>query len=152
MDPRVNTPAVELQRPFAARSSFGIVRGPQNLVAGAALVSLAALALWLTSDLHQGTLGAIGPALMPRWLACAVGLCGLTLIISAFSKEGDALERWSLRGSAFVISAILAFALIIRMTFLDHPISAGLLAVALIILALALLPTIRKGRDEVFVE
>ncbi|MGF9763506.1 tripartite tricarboxylate transporter permease [Microvirga sp. 0TCS3.31] len=38
------------------------------------------------------------------------------------------------------------------MTFLDHPISAGLLAVALIILALALLPTIRKGRDEVFVE
>jgi putative tricarboxylic transport membrane protein len=38
------------------------------------------------------------------------------------------------------------------MTFLDHPISAGLLAVALVILALALLPTIRKGRDEVFVE
>jgi putative tricarboxylic transport membrane protein len=38
------------------------------------------------------------------------------------------------------------------MTFLDHPISAGLLAVALIILVLALLPTIRKGRDEVFVE
>ncbi|WP_201864597.1 tripartite tricarboxylate transporter permease [Microvirga soli] len=38
------------------------------------------------------------------------------------------------------------------MTFLDHPISAGLLAVALVILGLALLPTIRKGRDEVFVE
>jgi putative tricarboxylic transport membrane protein len=37
-------------------------------------------------------------------------------------------------------------------TFIDHPISAGLLAVALIILVLALLPTIRKGRDEVFVE
>jgi putative tricarboxylic transport membrane protein len=38
------------------------------------------------------------------------------------------------------------------MKFLDHPISAGLLAVALVILALALLPTIRKGSDEVFVE
>jgi putative tricarboxylic transport membrane protein len=35
------------------------------------------------------------------------------------------------------------------MSFLDHPISARLLAVALIILTL--LPTIRKGRDEVFV-
>jgi putative tricarboxylic transport membrane protein len=35
------------------------------------------------------------------------------------------------------------------MAFLDHPISAGRLAVALIILALP--PTIRKGRDEVFV-
>ena len=38
------------------------------------------------------------------------------------------------------------------MTFLDRPISAGLLAVAVLLLALALLPTIRKGRDEVFVE
>jgi putative tricarboxylic transport membrane protein len=37
-------------------------------------------------------------------------------------------------------------------TFLDRPISAGLLAVAVILLALALLPTIRKGREEVFVE
>ena len=36
------------------------------------------------------------------------------------------------------------------MTFLDQPISAGLLTVALIILPL--LPTIRKGRDEVFAE
>jgi putative tricarboxylic transport membrane protein len=38
------------------------------------------------------------------------------------------------------------------MTFIDRPVSTGLLAVALILLVLALLPTIRKGRDEVFVE
>jgi putative tricarboxylic transport membrane protein len=38
------------------------------------------------------------------------------------------------------------------MTFLDRPISAGLLAVAVILLVIALLPTIRKSRDEVFVE
>ncbi|HEX2554351.1 MAG TPA: tripartite tricarboxylate transporter permease [Microvirga sp.] len=38
------------------------------------------------------------------------------------------------------------------MTFLDRPISAGLLAVAVILLVIALLPSIRKGRDEVFVE
>ncbi len=38
------------------------------------------------------------------------------------------------------------------MTFIDRPISAGLLAVAALMLVLALLPTIRKGRDEVFVE
>jgi glycerate 2-kinase len=35
---------------------------------------------------------------------------------------------------------------------LEHPISAGLLAVALVVLVLALLATIRKGRDEVFVQ
>ena len=37
-------------------------------------------------------------------------------------------------------------------TFIDHPVSAGLLIVAAIVFLLALLPTIRKGRDEVFVE
>ena len=36
-------------------------------------------------------------------------------------------------------------------TFIDHPVSAGLL-IGSIVLLLALLPTIRKGRDEVFVE
>jgi len=38
------------------------------------------------------------------------------------------------------------------MTFLDRPISGVLLALALILLVIALLPSIRKGRDEVFVE
>ena len=38
------------------------------------------------------------------------------------------------------------------MTFVERPVSAGLLAVALFLLIVALLPTIRKGRDEVFVE
>jgi putative tricarboxylic transport membrane protein len=38
------------------------------------------------------------------------------------------------------------------MTFIERPISAGLLAVAVLLLVIALLPTIRKGRDEVFVE
>ena len=37
-------------------------------------------------------------------------------------------------------------------TFINRPISAGLLAVAAIMLIIALLPSIRKGRDEVFTE
>jgi putative tricarboxylic transport membrane protein len=37
-------------------------------------------------------------------------------------------------------------------TFIDHPISAGLLLVAAALLIIALLPSIRKGRDEVFTE
>ena len=38
------------------------------------------------------------------------------------------------------------------MTFLERPISAGLLAVAVLLLVLALLPSVRRGRDEVFTE
>jgi hypothetical protein len=92
----------------------GPVRAPQNLAGGILLIALAALALWLTRDLDQGSLRAMGPAMLPDWLAVGVGLCGLALLASAFLKGGDALERWSLRGPVFVIGAILAFAITIR--------------------------------------
>jgi Tripartite tricarboxylate transporter TctB family len=92
----------------------GPVRSPQGLVAGLTLVALAALALWLTRDLDQGTLQSMGPALLPRWLAIAVGLCGFVLIGTSFRTDGQGLGRWSLRGPAFVILAILAFAVTIR--------------------------------------
>jgi Tripartite tricarboxylate transporter TctB family len=95
-------------------SRGGPVRSPQGLLAGLTLIALAGLALWLTRDLSQGTLYAMGPAMMPRWLAVGVGLCGLALLISAFVRAGDRLERWSLRGPAFVILAIIAFAITIR--------------------------------------
>jgi hypothetical protein len=56
----------------------------------------------------------MGPAMLPRWLAIGVGLAGLALLVFAFLKDGDALERWSLRGPVFVIGGILAFAVTIR--------------------------------------
>lgn len=52
--------------------------------------------------------------MLPRWLAVGVGLCGLALVVLAFLLDGDALERWSLRGPAFVIAGIVAFGLTIR--------------------------------------
>ncbi len=101
----------------------GPVRAPQSLAGGVLLIALAALALWLTRDLDQGTLNSMGPAMLPRWLAIAVGLSGLALLAFAFLKQGDVLERWSLRGPVFVIGAILAFAITIR------PFSFGPLAI-----------------------
>ena len=56
------------------RGAAGPVRAPQSLAGGLVLLALAALALWLTRDLDQGTLNAMGPAMLPRWLAIAVGL------------------------------------------------------------------------------
>ncbi|WP_201833161.1 tripartite tricarboxylate transporter TctB family protein [Microvirga zambiensis] len=92
----------------------GPVRAPQSLAGGILLIALAALALWLTRDLDQGTLNAMGPAMLPRWLAIGVGLSGIALLVLSFMKDGDPLERWSLRGPVFVIGAIVAFALTIR--------------------------------------
>ncbi|MXQ14423.1 tripartite tricarboxylate transporter TctB family protein [Microvirga makkahensis] len=92
----------------------GPVRSPQGVAGGILLLALAALALWLTRDLDQGTLNAMGPAMLPRWLAIGVGLSGLALIAFAFIREGEPLERWSVRGPFFVIAGILAFAVTIR--------------------------------------
>jgi hypothetical protein len=94
--------------------SVPAIRAPQSLAGGVVLIALAVLALWLTRDLDQGTLNAMGPAMLPRWLAIGVGLSGLALLAAAFLKNGDLLERWSLRGPVFVIGAILAFAVTIR--------------------------------------
>jgi hypothetical protein len=98
----------------AGSKQHGPIRAPQSFAAGLALVALALLALYLTSDLSQGTLRSMGPAMLPRWLAIAVGLCGLALTAAGFLKDGDRLEPSALRGPVFVVLGILAFALTIR--------------------------------------
>jgi len=105
--------STSLEPPGAARRR-GLLRAPQNLAGGILLIALAALALWLTRHLDQGTLGSMGPAMLPRWLAVGVGLSGLALLVSGFLKDGDRLDRWGLRGPALVVTAILAFAVTIR--------------------------------------
>jgi hypothetical protein len=107
------------------------IRSPQAFVAGLTLVLLCVFALWLTSGLPQGTLRAMGPAMLPRWLAVGIGLCGLALIVASFARPGDGLERWSLRGPLFVLLAILAFAVTIR------PFSIGPIAIPGLGLAVA---------------
>jgi hypothetical protein len=90
------------------------VRGPQSFVSGLVLIALALFAIWLTSDLPQGTLRAMGPAMLPRWLAIGVGLCGLALVVIALVKTGDRLESFTLRGPVVVGIAILCFGMTIR--------------------------------------
>ena len=92
----------------------GFVRGPQSLACGAVLLALAVFALWASSDLTQGTLRSMGPAMLPRWLAIGVGMCGIALIAIGILVDGEPLERWSLRGPVFVAAAILSFALTVR--------------------------------------
>ncbi|NNM71698.1 tripartite tricarboxylate transporter TctB family protein [Enterovirga aerilata] len=95
-------------------SRRGPVRGPQSLVSGLVLVALALFAIWLTSDLPQGTLRAMGPAMLPRWLAVGIGLCGIALVVVGLTRDGHPLEGFSLRGPVVVGIAILCFGLTIR--------------------------------------
>ena len=98
----------------SASASSGLVKGPQSLIAGIVLVALAAFALYLTQDLPQGTLRAMGPAMLPRWLAIGVGLCGLALVAAGLLKEGSVLESVTFRGPVVVLIAIILFGVTIR--------------------------------------
>lgn len=92
----------------------GFVKGPQALIGGLALVALAAFALWLVSDLSQGTLRSMGPAMLPRWLAVGVGICGAFLVAAGLMQDGHPLEAISFRGPGMVVLGILFFAATIR--------------------------------------
>jgi len=92
----------------------GPIRSPRDFLAGASLVALSVLALWATAGLDAGTLRAIGPGMLPRAVAAAIGMVGLAILALSLVKEGERLGRWPLRGPLFVSLAVVAFALTIR--------------------------------------
>ena len=57
---------------------------------------------------------ALGPGMMPRVLAGLCGICGAALVIFSVVKDGEALERWSMRGPLFILGAAIVFGLAIR--------------------------------------
>jgi hypothetical protein len=89
----------------------GLIRAPQNFLSGLALVALAAFAIWAVRNLPQGTLTSMGPAMMPRWVAVGVGLCGVALMVSSLFRTGEPLEPFGVRGPLFVCLGMLVFAL-----------------------------------------
>lgn len=81
---------------------------------GLLLIAIAAIALWSLSGLSQGTMRVVGPAMFPRWVAIAIGIYGIVMVLTSFLREGLSCERLTLRGIVFVTLGILAFAASIR--------------------------------------
>jgi putative tricarboxylic transport membrane protein len=90
------------------------IRSPQDAAAGLFLIALAVIALWGGSSLSAGSLGQMGPGMLPRALAVMTGLGGIGLLVGAFFVPGAGLERWHLRGPVFVLGAAVVFGLTIR--------------------------------------
>jgi hypothetical protein len=90
------------------------VRDPRSLACGLVLVALAAVALWGTRTLHQGTLMQMGPAMFPRYIAAIIGLAGIGLTVRAFLRDGPAIEPIPLRGPVLVTLSVVLFGLTVR--------------------------------------
>ena len=98
----------------STRAPPGRIRSPRDFVAGLSLVALALFALWAGAPLDAGTRRAMGPGMLPRYVALGVGAVGLLLVVASLVKSGGRLGRWPLRGPFFVSLAVVAFALTIR--------------------------------------
>ena len=90
------------------------IRAPQKFLAGVVLVGICAFVLWAVDDLRLGTIQMMGPAMFPRGLGILLGISGLVLIADSLIRDGDGLEKLSLRGPVLVTAGIVTFALTIR--------------------------------------
>jgi putative tricarboxylic transport membrane protein len=103
-------------------------------------------------------------------LFCCIGIYSVNnspidvVMTAGFGLFGYALIKFGFEPAPMLLGVVLGKlmeeklrqALVISrgsfMTFVERPLSAGLLAIALLIIVVALLPSIRKSRDTVFVE
>src|SRR5215217_5205723 len=162
-----------------AMTIHGIVPGPQvmtknpNLFWGMIasmwignlmllVINLPLIGLWV--KLLQVPYRLMFPSIL---IFCCIGIYSINSLptdvmwIGVFGVFGYALIRFGFEPAPLLLGFVLGKlmeenlrrALIISrgdmMTFIDRPISAGLLLVAVVLLVIALLPTVRKSRDEV---
>ncbi|AZO78707.1 MULTISPECIES: tripartite tricarboxylate transporter TctB family protein [unclassified Bosea (in: a-proteobacteria)] len=90
------------------------IRSTQDLAAGLFMIALAALALFLSSDLPTGTLRQIGPGMLPKSFAVICAGLGALLAFNSLRYNGEKLSGWSWRGVIFVLGAAVVFGLTIR--------------------------------------
>src|SRR3954467_29985 len=90
------------------------VPGPQDLVGGLALVAIALVAFWTSSDL-QGMRGfSFGAGTAPRMFAGLLLGLGFAVMVVGVVSEGTHLAAYAWRGPLFVSLSILSFAITIR--------------------------------------
>jgi putative tricarboxylic transport membrane protein len=129
------------------------------------IINLPLIGLWV--KLLQVPYRMMFPAIM---IFCCIGIYSINnstsdvLFTAFFGVVGYTLLKFGFEPAPMLLGFVLGKlmeeklrqALILSRgsfsTFVERPVSAGLLAVAVIMLTIALLPSIRKGRDEVFTE
>ena len=90
------------------------VRAPRDFYGGLALIALAIIAIWTSGDL-PGTHGfAFGPGTAPRMFAGLLAVVGALVALTGLFFDGPPIESYAIRGPAWVLLAILAFAGMIR--------------------------------------
>jgi len=104
----------------------------QDFCGGLVVIAVALFAFWQAADLPIGTLGGMGPGMLPKSLAVLFGLLGALLVLDSVLETSLPLEPWSIRGPVLVAVAMVAFGLTVRPLGL---VVAGPLAIVIAALA-----------------
>ncbi|HEX2536797.1 MAG TPA: tripartite tricarboxylate transporter TctB family protein [Pseudolabrys sp.] len=86
------------------------IRAPRDFWGGVALIALAVIAFWATRDLGGMQGVAFGPGTAPRLFSGLLGVIGCVVMATGLLTDGPPIEKFALRGPAFVLAAIVAFA------------------------------------------
>jgi putative tricarboxylic transport membrane protein len=86
----------------------------RDFIAGLVVIAVGAFAFWQSANLAIGTLGGMGPGMLPRSLAVLLAFLGALLVLDAVLEGGPRLDRWSIRGPVLVLGAVVAFGLSVR--------------------------------------
>jgi putative tricarboxylic transport membrane protein len=86
----------------------------QDFLGGVIVIAVGAVAYWLGSDLAVGTLGGMGPGMVPKALSVLLAALGGLLLVGSFSQPGIEVSIHSLRGPLYVLGALVAFGLTVR--------------------------------------
>jgi putative tricarboxylic transport membrane protein len=90
------------------------VRGPRDFYGGLALIGLAIVAIWSSGDLPGMHGFAFGPGTAPRLFAGLLAVVGALVALGGLLFDGPPIESYAVRGPAWVLLGILAFAAMIR--------------------------------------
>jgi putative tricarboxylic transport membrane protein len=102
---------------MAERAGSGFqfkVRGPREFYGGLALMGLAIVAILATGDLPGQHGFAFGPGTAPRMFATLLAVAGAVVALTGLLVDGPPIEKFAIRGPAYVLVAILIFAGAIR--------------------------------------
>ena len=84
----------------------------QDFAGGLVIIGVAIFAFWQASDLPVGTLGGMGPGMLPKSLAVLLALLGALLLRERTCLDaGPPLGRWSIRGPLLVLGGVVVFGL-----------------------------------------
>src|SRR5688572_16208836 len=94
-------------------SGAGQSRNNIDLAAGLLFIALALWFLWTGAGFRLGTAAAMGPGYLPRIVAIALLILGLTIAARSFRGRARRIEGFGWRPLILTLSSMVVFALLI---------------------------------------